>query len=1111
MTDYDPHRTQHDVTPALTTELSAAGFANCHEIGSGGFGVVYRCAQSSLERTVALKILTTDLDDENRARFFREQQAMGRLTGHPNIVDILHVGTTDSGRPYIVMPYHPHGSLEERIRREGPLDLDEALRIGVKIAGALETAHRLGIIHRDVKPANILLTEYAGAALTDFGIAHISGGFKTAAGTVTGSPAFTAPEVLKGEPPSPASDIYGLAATLFCVLTGHAAFERQSGEQVVAQFLRITTQPVPDLRDQGIPDEVSAVIEHGMSFDPAERPHTAANFGDELRQVQLAKSFPVEEMALPAAPGEQDRKRDPLRGHTPSKGNSSVRPRPSTASPVWISAGKLPVELTSFIDRRREQIEVREKLSVSRLVTLTGIGGVGKTRLALRVAAGMQRGFSDGVRLVELGEMGEMGEMQDSSLLVDLVAAALGIRNQSARPLEDVVMDFLASRHLLLVLDNCEHMVDAVADLVRTLLRHCPELRILATSRELLGVGGESVSRVPPLTVPDPEHLPSMRGVPQYDAMTLFAERATAVVPGFELTEDNRETVAQICHQLDGLPLPIELAAARMRAMSAEQILARLTDRYQLLTLSPRGAPTRQQTLQLSVDWSYELCDPREQQMWARLSVFVGGFELDAAEGICAGDSGPGMLLDVVTSLVDKSILISEQAGDVVRFRMLEILRDYGRKKSELSGEYLTLRRLHRDWYQKFALDAESQWISPHQLEWIARIERELPNLRAAMKFGLTSDSDSESESGLQIAAALLPYWMSRGPLREGRHWLDSALARHPRRPTPERINALYAGSALAGLQGDFRAATSLVVEGQELIRDMTDPASHARIAQADGVLALYSGDLSRACTRLQEARGGVGAPERVLLTEVSVLQGLGWVHELQGEPERAVACYERVLEITESHGESVYRSYALWAMAVTAWRQGDVAQSIGKLKQGLRLTRLVDDPLMAATYLESLSWIDARTHDAQRAAILMGSAESLRRAVGSSTVMFSHLIVYREESERAVRHALGDRKFESAYKMGRALSFDEAVAYALGEQPSTPSYSAAVVTTLTKREQQVADLVTKGMTNKAIASQLVISQRTAQGHVEHILVKLGFTSRAQIAAWVAEQKHDTA
>src|SRR3954451_3369921 len=293
MANVDPIATQRGMVADTPAELRNAGFDDVAEIGHGGFGVVYRCVQPILDRTIAVKVLTSDLDPDNLDRFMREQRAMGRLSGHPQIVQILEVGTTASGRPFIVMPYHAKDSLEALIRRHGPLDWRETLSIGVKLAGALDAAHRVGTLHRDVKPGNILLTDYGEPQLTDFGIARIAGGFETATGLIAGSPAFTAPEVLEGESPTPASDVYSLGATLFCVLTGHAAFERRSGEQVIAQFLRVTSQPTPDLRTQGLPADVAAIIERPMARDPADRPATAAEFGDELREVQRRNSVTV--------------------------------------------------------------------------------------------------------------------------------------------------------------------------------------------------------------------------------------------------------------------------------------------------------------------------------------------------------------------------------------------------------------------------------------------------------------------------------------------------------------------------------------------------------------------------------------------------------------------------------------------------------------------------------------------------------------------------------------------------------------------------------------------------------------------------------------------------
>ncbi|MCQ4118317.1 protein kinase domain-containing protein [Rhodococcus tibetensis] len=1097
----DPFETQRGVAHTVTAELSAAGFEDAHEIGRGGFGVVYRCVQPALDRIVAVKVLAADLDEENRVRFFREQRAMGRLTGHPHIVSALHVGATDSGRPYIVMPYHSQDSLDVRIRHDGPLPLEVALRFGVKMAGALETAHRLGVLHRDLKPGNILLTDYGEPALTDFGIAHITGGFETATGTVTGSPAYTAPEVLSGEPPTEASDIYGLGATVFCAITGHAAFERHSGEHVVAHFLRITTQPVPDLREHGVPDDVSEIVDRAMATDPRQRPATAADFGDELRRIQLHHGFPVDEMALSGEPGAHRRDPDPARARPRS--TAAPPPIPSTAPAVRTPLSNLPLELTSFVGRRHESTEAKQLLSASRLVTLTGIGGVGKTRLALRLAADVRRGFGDGVWLVELGEL------RDGSLLMDTVAATLGLRDQPARQLDDVVAEFLTSKHLLLVLDNCEQVVEAVAALAEMLLRTCPQLRILATSREPLSIGGEAVLRVPPLRVPAPDREPSLRALPGYDAVTLFAQRAAAAVPGFELTEDNRVTVVRICHQLDGLPLPIELAAARLRAMSPEQILERLTDRYTLLTLGNRGAPTRQQTLRLSIDWSHELCTSREQQLWARLSVFAGSFELDAAEAVCGEDLTPEELLDTVTALVDKSILIREDAGSAVRFRMLETLRDYGKEKAEQTGIHPVLRRRHRDWYQRLVLQVEAEWIGPQQLEWIARLEREQSNLREAMEFCLSEAPETGAEAGLRIAAALFPFWLSRGMFREGRHWLDRALVHNPEQPTASRVGALYAASVFAGVQGDLPASRALVEEAQALTPQITDPLARARITHADGLLGLVSGDLPHACTRMEEALGVFGA-RGDLSSRVWMLMMLGLVYELQGDVPRAVGCHQQVLDITESHGESVYRSYSLWALGVAVLQQGDRGQAEELLEQCLRLTRLVDDPFTAAMTLEALAWIAGTEDGARRAAILMGAAEALGRALGSSSVLFPTLLVRHEDCERLTRTALGERAFEAARREGALLGFEEAVAYALGEGPQTATpLAGSSATGLTKREREVADLVAQGLTNKAIAARLVISPRTAQGHVEHILTKLGFTSRTQIAGWVVEHAQD--
>jgi serine/threonine-protein kinase PknK len=875
------------------------------------------------------------------------------------------------------------------------------LKLGVKIVGALETAHRLQILHRDVKPANILLTDYGEPALTDFGIAHIAGGFKTATGTFTGSPAFTAPEILSGDPPSVASDVYGLGATLFCALTGHAAYERRSGEQVVTQFLRIATEPVPDLRDSGIPDDVSAAIEKAMFRDPACRP-SAVELGEELQRVQARHEFPVDELALRAEP-------------------QAVEParQPTTTAGIRRTLGNIPLELTSFVGRRTELSDLKDLLSQSRLVTLTGIGGVGKTRLALRAAAEARHDYTDGVWLAELGEL------RDGSLLVDVVAASLGLREQPGAPLSQALVEYLSLRKLLLVLDNCEQVIDAAAKLAETLLRACPDLRILATSREALGIGAETVLRLAPLTLPpDPE--PTLRGLPNYDAVALFAERAAAAVPGFKLTDDNKATVARICAKLDGLPLAIELAAARLKAMSPEQILERLGDRYSLLTRGSRGAPTRQQTLSWSVGWSYELCTPAEQRLWGRLSVFAGSFELEAAEYICGADMDSEDFVDLLTSLVDKSVLLRTESNGLVRFRLIETLRDYGRERIRPTGDYPELRRRHRDWYERLAAEAEAAWFGSEQVQWIQRLERELPNLREALEFGPSEDGHQRPS----IAAAMGLFWISRGLFGEARRWLDRELDSTAPVASVDRAKTLYYASLLAGLQGDVSAARARVAQGHALVRATADPTAHALVSLAEGFSALFAGDFHAASTCVAAALAVAGDP----VMEAPTLLLLGWAYEFAGDTEKALVWQQKALALSESHGELAFRTYALWSIAIAKLHQGERDRAAQLMRQGLSLAHRLNDARTAGSFLEALAWTAAEEHDPQRAVVLMGAADALGRQVGSPTIPFSNLLVQHEQCERSARQALGAETFEAALRHGSSLSFDEAVAYALSD-----------------------------------------------------------------------------
>ena len=984
--DSDPFSTQRDVGSAIVAELSAAGFADADEVGRGGFGIVFRCRQTTLDRMVAVKVLTAELS-EDRERFIREQHAMGRLTGHPNVVGVLQVGQTDSGYPYLVMQYHRRGSLDARIRKLGRLAVGEVLHLGVKIAGALDAAHRREILHRDVKPANILLTEYGEPALADFGIAHILGGFKTATGTFTGSPAFTAPEILSGDPPSTASDVYGLGATLFAALTGHAAYERKSGEQVVTQFLRIATEPVPDLRDSGIPDDVSAVVAKAMSRDAWDRP-SAADLAEELAHVAATEN--------PSRTGQA-----PMRA-------ADFEPR---------RPGNLPLELTIFIGRITELAEVERLLSASRLVTLAGIGGVGKTRLALRAAAETHRDFRDGTWMIELGEL------RDPSLVTEVVASSLGVRDESGRSLRDVLVEFLRPRRMLLILDNCEQVIAEAANLAEVLLRACPQLHILATARERLGVGGEAVLRLTPLAVPDHEPAPAHSGA-QSDSVALFAARAAAALPGFELTEDNHAVVGRICSRVEGLPLAIELAAARLRAMSAEQILARLDDRYALLAQGNRAAPARQQSLAWCVDWSYDLCTPAEQRLWAELSVFAGSFELEAAEDICGGDLAPGAMVDMLAALVDKSILIRIESDGQVRFGLLDTLRDYGRHKLEQTGEYRTLRRRHMDWYRHLIANMSDDWFTSRQVHWLKRIQPEKYNLRDAWEFALTDSPHSL----LAMCADSYQYAISRGSLSEMRQWLDRVLGATGGEVSDDRITTLHAAALIAALQGDVAVARVRAEEAQALAAQTANPAMQGLAAIADGFSALVGGDTNRALSCAEDAVAATDDP----MVRVPAMMLQGWALDAYGERGRALIWQEKALAIAESAGEVVFRSFALWAVGIGWWRNGKPKRAEELLRECLRLSYLIDDPRNGAACLEALAWVAGAGDDPQRAATLMAAAEELGKRVGASPAVLPGLAVFHDQCDGRARNALSAQDFADAHQRGLAMRFGEAVAYAL-------------------------------------------------------------------------------
>ncbi|MFF7264700.1 ATP-binding protein [Streptomyces sp. NPDC008159] len=785
----------------------------------------------------------------------------------------------------------------------------------------------------------------------------------------------------------------------------------------------------------------------------------------------------------------------------------------------------LPVESTSFVDRHHELAEGRRLLTRSRLVTLTGPGGVGKTRLALRLAARAERAFPDGVRLVHLSDL------HDPALVLTAAAEALGLPDPlPARAPLDAIVRHVRDRRLLLVLDNCEHLLAACADLVAALLRGTTGVRILATSRHRLALTEEHLLEVRPLPVPDPDG--DLSDPTAHPALALFADRAAAVVPGFTLSPANRASVARLCNRLDGLPLAIELAAVRLRVLGVDQLLERLDDRYRLLAAAGPGVQPRHRTLRAAVDWSHDLCTPEERSVWARASILTGSFDLETAESVCADaetDTGTGTdgapslrtpydVLEAVAGLVDKSVLTREEHwSGTVRYRLLDGLRHYGLDLLRRTpGAEADARRRHRDWTQRRVAAYERAWFGPGQREIAARLRADQDNLRTALEFSLTTPG--EALAGLRLAGSLWFHWYACGAPGEGLHWLERALDANPE-PTPERARALWvAALLLTAADEDTSRARQLAARSRELTLGLTPdlrrPAAQSAPAEAAhaeyvlGLTLLSGEDPTSAVAHYDSALAGVPAtghlPALAALDQVQLAHAL----VLSGQTDRAVVLCEQTLRRCERHGEDWVRSSALRALAHAygARKQWHRAESHAReaLRHGLALHDVVGVALSLDLLIDITTALGAR----ERATVLLGGTDRLRAA----NLWPGTPSPGRRDGERApsrdreahLRRSLGRGPFERAYRRGGTLGLDELVSYALQQEP--PQAVPETPVPLTARETEVALLVAEGLANQQIADRLVIARRTAEGHVERILAKLGFHNRSQIAAWATTQ-----
>jgi len=749
----------------------------------------------------------------------------------------------------------------------------------------------------------------------------------------------------------------------------------------------------------------------------------------------------------------------------------------------------LPVELTSFVGRKRELEELEKLLAQTRVCTITGPGGSGKTRLAIRLAGRVGALYPEGVWFLEFGNVA------DPALFVQQLALSLDLRESPGRDLLSALSTHLAKKRMLFVFDGCEHLVEAAAQVVDQLLRACPQLAFLVTSQEALNVPGEVAWRIPSLSVPVPESLDFER-LRDSEAVRLFVERARLVSSGFDLTPALAPTVGEICRRLDGLPLAIELAAARVRVMPVEDVLRRLEDRFRLLTGGSRTAMARQQTLRATVDWSYQQLGPAEQVLFRRLSVFSGSFALDAAEAICGDDlNGSERTLEVLSGLVDRSLVVPNTTQVPARYRLLETLRQYGQERLRDSGDD-DVRRRHAEYFVELAEEAEANFTELEQSGWFDRMELDHDNLRSALAWSAAQDQ----QLALRLVGALGRYWYMSGYVSEVREWLNVTLSGTP--PSSKVLARALLTAGLAALWwGDYRLSAQYSERALEIARREGESTEVGSAANQMGMAAHFGGDYPTAARFYQEAlalrskMGDRSGAARSLNNLGLVVYGTGRLDEAEKLLSESLAMLDKVQDRRS-------RATVLDSLARVKLEQGDLEAARLLFAECLGIGNQLGERLTVGDGLEGLARLATKTGNHRRALVLAGAAGKLRERTG-----------YRQPEAWAMRFDTDIEKSRShlekdaavaAWSEGFGLSVSDAVDVALNGNDSTGG-GLKQNDLLTDREFQVATLIVGGLSNRQIALHLHVSERTVDAHVEHIRNKLGLHSRAQIAVWVSK------
>ncbi|MFO1317240.1 MAG: protein kinase [Burkholderiales bacterium] len=967
-------------------------------LGQGAMGTVYLGFDPDIERLVALKTIRVDTRSSAAAagyaaRFRNEARAAGRLQ-HANIVGVYEYGVDDA-LAFIVMEYVEGRDLASYARGRIGFDFGQVVDFMSQLLDALECAHRHGVVHRDVKPSNLLVRRDGTLKVTDFGVARVDTAQLTATGMVIGTPSYMSPEQCVGKTADARSDLFSAGVVLYELLTGEKPF---AGPAEAVAYRICHDDPVAPSRRATlhVPAGIDAVVAAALAKDPARRFPTARAFREALLRVA---------------------------GTAPASGDVDATRSPDPLPPVAADTPPchLPHPVTSFVGRERELEEVAHLMRSTRMLTLTGTGGLGKTRLALEAARMRVREHPDGVFLVELAAV------TDPSLVADAAATALGVRPEPGQPVYDALARHVANRALLVVIDNCEHLLRACAEVAKRLLESGRDVRIVATSREPLHVGGETVYPVAPLAAPGagpPLAASELRRIP---AVALFCDRARAMDPQFDLSAENAAAVEDICRRLEGIPLALELAAARVRALPIETIAARLGDRFRLLKGGDRTALPRQQTLRATIDWSHDLLSPPHQALLRRLAAFSGGFLLDAAEAVCAGgDVDADDVIDLLGDLVDKSLVVRDPERS--RHALLETVRQYAQEKLDATGENASVRALHLRCFVALAEAGDPEKVDVDPRDWNVVFDRERDNLLAAHAY--CDEAPDGGALGLRLVHALRN-WLRRGSIDLAYRVAVEALARAGTEARDLlRSRALFTAGSICYFAGRYAEALRFADDSMAIAEELHDRSRIADALALSGLCAFGAGDATRASRDLLAAVA-LGRELDDVLRLHQALNCLAEVQSSTGQLDAALVNYEEALALARRIGTRDAIATTQFNLVRIEMARGSAGRAADLMLAALPYVDTTGAGADVQQFLTVAAGLAAHFGEWDRAARLFGAAEAWLERGGAS----------REPADESfiapliarVRSAAGDASFAQAVADGRRLPFADVLEEARG------------------------------------------------------------------------------